>query len=445
MPPRHPAAKRSLAASAGSNGSWANILDAVNANAEDGGNGGGGGGGLGPKHSAANSSWGSLDAPFRRRSFGSISASGSTDAAVMQRDPSGVAFKAVISGAMHFDFTDIALVAPLATTMLGVVGVGGRDVHDILSASVLRFLRQYNHPRAPDAAAPSADELERLRASLLSHTPVANVAPAERWGFKGGHRFGYHGPDGDAAAARRRRARGVPLKFPNLPKIKVGQMGHPANHHRGVRGGLALGVARKSTSSRAWRHYRRSFDATHLPENWMELESIPGSPSKIDEDEDDVDLSVEVSPDETDAEEGNGLAAVAEAGAEAAGRGPESDPDPVEARPRIVRWVRSHEWRVPEDRAFTPSQRREMRWLLHECENLGTAIQPSDFIAMFPSFSIEAIRRCATEELDTVGQHPPPKPLVWKEQMVIDGDVPRRKAEGGNHLGIDDEDVDDHA
>ena len=36
----------------------------------------------------------------------------------------------------------------------------------------------------------------------------------------------------------------------------------------------------------------------------MELESIPGSPSKIDEDEDDVDLSVEVSPDETDAEEG---------------------------------------------------------------------------------------------------------------------------------------------
>ena len=99
-------------------------------------------------------------------------------------------------------------------------------------------------------------------------------------------------------------------------------MGHPANHHRGVRGGLALGVARKSTSSRAWRHYRRSFDATHLPENWMELESIPGSPSKIDEDEDDVDLSVEVSPDETDAEEGNGLAAVAEAGAEAAGRGP---------------------------------------------------------------------------------------------------------------------------
>ena len=86
-----------------------------------------------------------------------------------------------------------------------------------------------------------------------------------------------------------------------------------------------------------------------------------------------------------------------------------------------------------------------MRWLLHECENLGTAIQPSDFIAMFPSFSIEAIRRCATEELDTVGQHPPPKPLVWKEQMVIDGDVPRRKAEGGNHLGIDDEDVDDHA
>ena len=103
----------------------------------------------------------------------------------MQRDPSGVAFKAVISGAMHFDFTDIALVAPLATTMLGVVGVGGRDVHDILSASVLRFLRQFNHPRArrtpPRRPRTSSSD---SAPGLLSHTPVANVAPAERWGIQ---------------------------------------------------------------------------------------------------------------------------------------------------------------------------------------------------------------------------------------------------------------------
>ena len=71
-----------------------------------------------------------------------------------------------------------------------------------------------------------------------------------------------------------------------------------------------------------------------------------------------------------------------------------------------------------------------MRWLPHECENLGTAIQPPDFIAMFQLLH-RGDTACATEESDTVGQHPPPKPLVWKEQMVIDGDVPRRKAEEG--------------
>ena len=63
-----------------------------------------------------------------------------------QREPSGVAFKAVIEQTMHFDFTDLAMVAPFTTRLLGVVAVGGYEVHEITSASCLRFLHAYNQP-----------------------------------------------------------------------------------------------------------------------------------------------------------------------------------------------------------------------------------------------------------------------------------------------------------
>jgi hypothetical protein len=105
----------------------------------------------------------------------------------MQRDPSGVAFKAVLARTMHFDFTDIAMVAPLAATLFGVVGVGGREVHDVTSAATLRFLRMFNHPRDPDHSDPSAKELERLRAKLLSTAPVASVRAETAFGFSGGN------------------------------------------------------------------------------------------------------------------------------------------------------------------------------------------------------------------------------------------------------------------
>jgi len=54
---------------------------------------------------------------------------------------------ALLVGTMHFDFTDLAVVAPLTTTMLGWIGIGGREVHDIVGAASLRFLRGFNHPR----------------------------------------------------------------------------------------------------------------------------------------------------------------------------------------------------------------------------------------------------------------------------------------------------------
>ena len=95
-------------------------------------------------------------------------------------------------------------------------------------------------------------------------------------------------------------------------------------------------------------------------------------------------------------------------------------PYPVEVKPRGVRWVKSHEWTLAADREWTESQRREMRWLLHEATARGVRLQPSDFVAMFPSFDSAAIRRAAVEELTTLHAHPPPKPLVWMSQMIVD-------------------------
>ena len=92
----------------------------------------------------------------------------------------------------------------------------------------------------------------------------------------------------------------------------------------------------------------------------------------------------------------------------------------MEVKPRGVRWVKSHEWTLAADREWTESQRREMRWLLHEATARGVRLQPSDFVAMFPSFDSAAIRRAAVEELTTLHAHPPPKPLVWMSQMIVD-------------------------
>ena len=200
-------------ARSGSSSGWTEILDAVNPPATTtdatttGSNGDRPPPPLTGRPPARTDSWESLLAPFRghrghpggggalRRSRANSFNSGSDwdGSHLGTRDPSGIAFKAVVDSAMHFDFTDMAMVAPLTTTMLGWVGRGGREVHDVSSACVLRFLRSFNHAREPDATAPDARDLERLRAGLLSRTPVSEVLPAREWGFAGGHAFGGHG------------------------------------------------------------------------------------------------------------------------------------------------------------------------------------------------------------------------------------------------------------
>lgn len=462
-------------------GSWSNVLRAVNAeNAEASSSG-----------LKSVGSWGSLRRPFRRRSIGdrnragggSVSSLGTSGyGAEMQRDPSGVAFKAVLAKTMHFDFTDIAMVAPLAATMFGVVGVGGREVHDVTSAATLRFLRMFNHPRDPDHSDPDAKALEKLRAKLLSTKPVASVGAATKYGFSGGNAVvepaetsvSVSGsPLGEREASDDARVKNFGDPRIALPRLKLGKMGHPVARHRGVRGSLAArGGGVKGGRLAKDAAFRKSFDATHLPENWMDLEGIEGSDAERGDSEDDSEdkknKSSEVvskavkNPDSRKAssagrdEKDAGLERSARSFVRRRGDGEDetsgeknvaassddtSDDDAFEVKPRVVRWVKSHEWRLDSERLFDAAQRREMRWLLHECRKLGTLIQPSDFVAMFPSFDADAVKRAALLELTSDEHHPPPKPLVWLAQMVVDGDIPRHTSEGGNHHGVPDEEL----
>ena len=454
-------------------GSWSNVLRAVNAESAESASG-----------LKSVGSWGSLRRPFRRRSIGdrnrhgvvgggSVSSLGTSGyGAEMQRDPSGVAFKAVLAKTMHFDFTDIAMVAPLAATMFGVVGVGGREVHDVTSAATLRFLRMFNHPRDPDHSDPDAKALEKLRAKLLSTKPVASVGAATKYGFSGGNAVVEPAETSVSVSGRLGEREAADARVKNfgdpriaLPRLKLGKMGHPVARHRGVRGSLAArggGVRGGRLAKDA--AFRKSFDATHLPENWMDLEGIEGSDAERDDSEDDTEENEEdvsskktvmkdsreassAGRDEKDADlpsrsarsfarrRGDGGVDIA------ASSDDDDDDDATEVKPRIVRWVKSHEWRLDSERAFDASQRREMRWLLHECRKLGTLIQPSDFVAMFPSFDANAVKRAALLELTSDETHPPPKPLVWLAQMVVDGDIPRHTSEGGNHHGVPDEEL----
>ena len=241
-------------------------------------------------------------------------------------------------------------------------------------------------------------------------------------------------------------------------------MGHPVARHRGVRGSLAArGGGVKGGRLAKDAAFRKSFDATHLPENWMDLEGIEGSDAERDDSEDDTEENEEdvsskktvmkdsreassAGRDEKDADLPSRSARSfarrrGDGGVDIAASSDDDDDDATEVKPRIVRWVKSHEWRLDSERAFDASQRREMRWLLHECRKLGTLIQPSDFVAMFPSFDADAVKRAALLELTSDETHPPPKPLVWLAQMVVDGDIPRHTSEGGNHHGVPDEEL----
>lgn len=180
------------------------------------------------------------------------------------------------------------------------------------------------------------------------------------------------------------------------------------------------------------------------------LETIPGSPCprwRRDQEQcgdaaDDAFISTALGGDRGGGG-GDGVAdvaAVAAAAAEAArvaGAAAGAGKEPQEARPKLVQWVKSHEWQPDQQRQWTDDQRREMRWLIHDATEKGVTLQSSDFVAMFPSFPIESIQRSAVEELMTTKIHPPPKKLAWLSQLVIDGDEPSAEDAAGAVTGPD--------
>jgi len=103
------------------------------------------------------------------------------------------------------------------------------------------------------------------------------VAPAEQWGFSGGHAFGYYRDGGNVrngpnSGPRHRRGPKLPLGALNLARIKLpiprpgGAQNRQHSHHSQqlsqykLRGGKGGG-----------HHYRKSFDAGFIPEHAMEL------------------------------------------------------------------------------------------------------------------------------------------------------------------------------
>jgi len=261
---------------------------------------------------------------------------------------------------------------------------------------------------------------------LLSTTPVADVVAASEFGFTGGLCFGSGGSGEwvgngvvvadtpgtgsnptetetetqNKSSPAKQKLLNLPRR-PSLPKLKVGGMGHPAATHRGVRGVLGGNGFGAKKRRKEW---RKSFDATHLPENWMDLDGIPS-----EDEEGEGDAEKEKETEDGDSREGptgfskfapreskwgSGSLLEENTAANANATRPNKKtpyaqlPTPrvenalaisvpgkskvTEVKPKIVRWVKSHEWALRPDRQFDDAQRREMRWYVLSFPNPTT-------------------------------------------------------------------------
>ena len=214
VPPRHPAAKRSLAASAGSN-----IVGKHPRRRERQRRGRRAAAAAGSQTLKRRSVASSLDAPFRRRSFGSISASGSTDAAVMC-SAIRPAWRSRLSSAARCTKRFHGHRRRRWHHHARRRRRRRRDNHDISAASVLRFCANLTTrarrtpPRRPRSSSDSAPVFS-VTAGWL--TPRSLSVGIQRRPDSG-----TNVPTG-TPPPRETVARGAPLKFPNLPKIKAGQ------------------------------------------------------------------------------------------------------------------------------------------------------------------------------------------------------------------------------
>ena len=294
--------------------------------------------------------------------------------------PSGICYKAVLEETMHFDYTDLAMVAPITTRLLGMIAVGGSEVHDVISRASLRFLYAHNHPR-------------RKHENFVS-SANANV-----------HVYEY---DADTLNQRTRMLH--PGPWPGCPADEKDIMEIIEKKKKNMKKMNEKKNNFSSSNNSSSVDSAMTFDnrAKDSSKNQDSPSPVPLSPR--------IDIIKNLTP----------FNKVREAILEA-----ETD-ERWKNKGGFVRWIDLEEFanereEMGDERPWTDEQLREVRWLLSETEEKSDffILKRSDWIAMFPNRSEREIRKALEIIENDATEHSPPRKLTWlmgeNPDVVIEG------------------------
>lgn len=314
--------------------------------------------------------------------------------------PSGVCYKAVLEETMHFDYTDLAMVAPLTTRLLGMIAVGGSEVHDVISRASLRFLHAHNLPRRKHVVTTSNVPVYEFDAETLTQRT----------------RMLHPGPWPGCPADEKDIAEIIEKKTKSMEKEASKKKNNKTSDSAAARTTMAVDSAMKfgGASNKRAKEIKET-DARADP---------PSSPRAI---------LKNLTP----------FNKVREAILEA-----ETD-ERWKNKGGFVRWIDVEHFAneredIGDERPWTAEQLREVRWLLSETEGKDDSfvLKRSDWIAMFPNRSEREIREALEIIENDPTEHSPPKPLMWlvgeNPDVIIDGpdsyvDVNSSDDEGGRN------------
>ena len=301
--------------------------------------------------------------------------------------PSGVCYKAVLEETMHFDYTDLAMVAPLTTRLLGMIAVGGSEVHDVISRASLRFLHAHNKPRRKHVVTASNVPVYEFEAeTLMQRTRMLHPGP---WP-------GCPADEKDIAEIIEKKTK----------KMKKDETRKIDKNVKNGNAAMAVDSAMKLSGARNKRAHKIKNAAVN------DTREQPSSPSNI---------LKNLTP----------FSKVREAIIEA-----EAD-ERWKSKGGFVRWIDVEQFAKDgedfgDDRPWTAEQLREVRWLLSETEDKDDSfvLKRSDWIAMFPNRSEHEIRKALEIIENDETEHSPPKKLYW-----LDGENPDVIIEGRDDSG----------
>jgi len=292
--------------------------------------------------------------------------------------PSGVCYKAVLEETMHFDYTDLAMVAPLTTRLLGMIAVGGSEVHDVISRASLRFLHAHNRPRRKHVVTTSNAPVYEFDAETLMQRT----------------RMLHPGPWPGCPADEKDMAEIIEKKTKSMKKEESKKnSSHSRTSAAAVDSAMKFGVA----SNKRVKKIKENDAYADPPSSPREILKNLTPFSKV------RDAILEAETDERWKNKGG-----------------------------FVRWIDIEQFAneredIGDDRPWTAEQLREVRWLLSETEDKDDlfVLKRSDWIAMFPNRSEREIRRALEIIENDQTEHPPPKPLSWmvgeNPDVIIDG------------------------